>query len=298
VEDLSNPLFEYWKKLNLIQIKQADNSFLQSVQVSSNENQWSSRGIKLYCESRNEMAMMCFNRAGDKHRESWAKAASLRRSAKFMLDSNSKTAYDLINKAADIYTSIGRFNSAAQCFIESKQYEKAGQIYLKKCGDGSLEDAGDCFFIAGSHKLAAEAYGRGNYLGKFLSMCTSIGCSDPLFHYIQSCSTSDTEMGVIEHDFLSKCALHYHDLGDKKTMLKIIKFFHSVDSQRDFLKNLNCLDELLSLERASGSFTETVAMANEAGVKVNPNMKQSGKSSSSSGSDQNCQAKKFQLHQW
>lgn len=79
------------------------------------------------------MAMLCFRRAGDKYRESWAKAASLRITAESMLSSNSGTAYDILNKAAEIYGSIGRFESAAQCFIESKEYEKAGldlSIYL------------------------------------------------------------------------------------------------------------------------------------------------------------------------
>lgn len=140
----------------------------------------------------------------------------------------------------------------------------AGRIYLKKYGDCRLEDAGDCFSLAGCYKLAAEAYGRGNYFAKCLSMCTSINRNDLALHFIQSRSphvTPDIDMEVTEHDFLKKCALHYHELGDNKTMLKVVKFFKSMDSKRSFLKTLNCFDELLALEKESGNFMEAVAVA-------------------------------------
>lgn len=47
VKELSNPFFEYWKMLSLIQIRQVDDSLLQSMQVLCNKEQWRSRGIKV-----------------------------------------------------------------------------------------------------------------------------------------------------------------------------------------------------------------------------------------------------------
>ncbi|XP_026447497.1 TPR and ankyrin repeat-containing protein 1-like [Papaver somniferum] len=82
--EFSKPIFDYWKKLCLVQVRKVDESFARAMQVASSEADWSSRGIKLFNEGNFEMAAMCFERAQDLYRAKWAKAAGLRSSADHM----------------------------------------------------------------------------------------------------------------------------------------------------------------------------------------------------------------------
>ena len=47
VEEFSKPMFEYWKKRGLVQVKQLDNSLAQAMQVASSPEEWKARGIKV-----------------------------------------------------------------------------------------------------------------------------------------------------------------------------------------------------------------------------------------------------------
>lgn len=47
VEDLSKPMFDYWKKKCLVQQRQLDDSLAQAMQVASSPEEWKSRGIKV-----------------------------------------------------------------------------------------------------------------------------------------------------------------------------------------------------------------------------------------------------------
>ena len=46
-EDLCKPMFDYWKKKCLVQVRQLDDSLAQAMQVSSSPEEWKSRGIKV-----------------------------------------------------------------------------------------------------------------------------------------------------------------------------------------------------------------------------------------------------------
>ncbi|XP_008222326.1 PREDICTED: uncharacterized protein LOC103322211 [Prunus mume] len=47
VEELSKPMFDYWKKKCLVQVRQLDDSLAQEMQVASRPEEWKSRGIKV-----------------------------------------------------------------------------------------------------------------------------------------------------------------------------------------------------------------------------------------------------------
>lgn len=70
---------------------------------------------------------MCFERAGDTF---WAKLseASLYQAAARRRDPNSETAHKYLKKAAEIFDSIGKAESAARLFIEIEEYERAGIV--------------------------------------------------------------------------------------------------------------------------------------------------------------------------
>ena len=45
--ELSKPMFDYWKKKCLVQVRQLDDSLAQEMQVASSPEEWRSRGIKV-----------------------------------------------------------------------------------------------------------------------------------------------------------------------------------------------------------------------------------------------------------
>ncbi|XP_028075108.1 uncharacterized protein LOC114277405 [Camellia sinensis] len=271
-EELSKPMFDYWKKLCFVQVRKLDNSLAQAMQVASSPEEWQKRGIKLYHENNYEMATMCFERAGDTMWGKRAKASGLKANADRMRGSNPEGACTVLREAAELFDSIGMAKSAAECFCDLGEYERAGRIYLEKCGETELNKAGECFSLAGSYKLAAEVYARGKYFSECLSVCTKGKFFDMGLQYIQ-CWKQDArrdngtmvkrseEINKIEQQFLESCALNYYELKDNRSMMKFVRAFHSTDSVRNFLKSLDCLDELLVMEEESGNFLEAAEVA-------------------------------------
>ncbi|KAF6160731.1 hypothetical protein GIB67_035932 [Kingdonia uniflora] len=269
-EEFSKPMFDYWKRLCLVQVRKLDESLAKAMQVASSKEEWSSRGIKLFNEGNFEMATMCFERAGDMFKEKWAKAAGLRASADRLRGSNSEMSHIALKEAAEIYETIGKAEIAAKCLIELKEFERAGKLYLEKCGEGKLEDAGDCFSLAESWDLAADVYARGNYQSKCLSVCTTGKLFDKGLQFIKNWKqNAESSVDIVrsqaleqmEQDFLTRCALHYHELKETKTMLKFVRVFQSMDAIRAFLKSWDYLGELVLLEEEFGNYIEAAGIA-------------------------------------
>ena len=135
---------------------------------------------------------------------------------------------------------------------------------MDKCGESRLVKSGECFSLAGCHKLAAEVYARGNYFSECLSVCTKGKLFNMGLQYIQDWkqhAARDKEIDRIEQRFLVSCALHYYEVKDNRYMMKFVMAFNSMNAKRDFLKSLNCLDELLVMEEESGNFLEAAEIA-------------------------------------
>lgn len=49
VEEFSEPMFDYWKKRCLVQVRKLDDSLAQAMQVASSPEEWKSRGYKVCC---------------------------------------------------------------------------------------------------------------------------------------------------------------------------------------------------------------------------------------------------------
>ncbi|XP_065638400.1 uncharacterized protein LOC111989218 [Quercus suber] len=270
-EDFCKPMFDYWKKKCLVQVRQLDDSLAQAMQVTSSSEEWKSRGIKLYLEHKFEFATMCFERAGDIYWQRRSKAAGLRENADHMRGSNLEKANVMLRQAAEIFETIGKADSAAQCFSDLGEYERAGRLYLEKCGESELQRAGECFCLAGCYELAAEVYAKGNFFSECLKVCTTGKLFNMGFKYIQYWKNNATkdfgvsrrgqEIDKIEHEFLESCARHHHELKDSKSMMQFVKAFQSIDLMRTFLKSLDCLGELLLLEEESGNFLEAASIA-------------------------------------
>ncbi|XP_060211409.1 uncharacterized protein LOC132638602 [Lycium barbarum] len=217
------------------------------------------------------MAIMCFEKAGEKNWEKRAKAARFRAAAERIRDSNATEACSYLREVAEIFDSIGRFESAAECFYDLREYERAGHIYLEKCGNPELVKAVECFTLSGCYEHAARVYAKGNYLSECLSICTKGKCFDLGLKYVEywkhdaaQCSTLGKraeEIDKIEGEFLENCAFNYFELNDRGSMMKFVKAFPSIDMKCNFLKSRGCLDELLLLEEELGNFTEAAEIA-------------------------------------
>ncbi|KAI4357246.1 hypothetical protein L6164_001207 [Bauhinia variegata] len=271
-EDFSRPMFDYWIKKCLVQVKQLDDSLAQAMKVASSPEEWKSRGKKLYHQNNFEMATMCFERAGDTYWENKAKAAGLKATANRLRDLDPENSSKIIREAAVIFETIGMNDSAAQCYSDLGDFERAGKLYLEKCGEPDLKSAGECFFLAKCYEMAAEVFNRGRYFPNCLKVCEEGRLFDIGFDYIQHWKQSETgcgvkihELNVIEQKFLESCAVHYHQLNDTRSMLKAVKAFHSMDLKRKFLNSLGLLDELLMLEEEMGNFQEAATIAKQIG---------------------------------
>ncbi|KAI3992533.1 hypothetical protein MKX01_022624, partial [Papaver californicum] len=117
IGEFSNPIYDYWKKLQVVQVKTLDESLAHEMRVTSSNTDWSLRGIKLFNEGNFEMTALCFQGSGDSFNKKWAKAAGLRASADSMWGSKSESA------------PIGKFELAAKCLILSLEYKRAGMRY-------------------------------------------------------------------------------------------------------------------------------------------------------------------------
>ncbi|KAM1846609.1 hypothetical protein ACFX14_011002 [Malus domestica] len=268
-EEISKPMFDYWKKKCLVQVRQLDDSLAQAMQVASSPEEWKSRGIKLYQEHNYEMATMCFERAGDAYWERRSKAAGLKAIADRMRTSNPEEANTILKEAAEIFDAIGKADSAARCFSDLGEYERAARIYLGKCGD--LERAGECFSLAGCYQDAADVYAKGNFFSECLTVCAEGKLFEMGLKYIEywkehpvedtAVATRREGMDKIEQEFLESCAIHYCELKDNRSMMKFVRAFHSINSMRNFLNKNASLDELLLLEEGFGNYLEAVEVA-------------------------------------
>ncbi|KAL2892258.1 TPR and ankyrin repeat-containing protein 1 [Bienertia sinuspersici] len=266
-EDLSRPMFDYWKKLCAVQVRQLDDSLARAMQVASSPEEWKARGKKLLAVENYEVATMCFERAGDRHWEIYAKAAGLKAAAGRTCDLNPEEASRILRQAAELFESISVYRKAADCFFELKEYDRAGRIYLEQGKESDLKLAGKCFTMAGHYELAADVFAKCNLFSECLLSCTKGKLYDLGLQYIQYWKHLETcgELDVIEQVFLENCALSLHEQDDKTKMMKFVKAFSSEDSMRTFLKNLGCLEELLNLEVELGNFLKAADIARERG---------------------------------
>ncbi|KAA8532333.1 hypothetical protein F0562_032412 [Nyssa sinensis] len=182
--------------------------------------------FQFFHEHMYKMAMMCFERAGDRDWERLAEAYGFRATA------------------------------------DRKIYSR----------DSKLEKAGECFSLAGCYKLAAKVYARAKLYSNCLSACIDGKLFDLGLEFIQSweqgiASSADKviEMDKVAYDFLHRGALYYYELKDNVAMMKFVKSFHTIELIRTFLNNLDCIDELFSLEKEMGNFLEAANIAKKKG---------------------------------
>lgn len=143
---------------------------------------------------------------------------------------------------------------------------------MEKCGIYELRKAGECFFLAGRYKTAAKVYAKGNFFKECLSSCTVGKYFDLGLQYIEYWkehasfnSEISKEISRISYQFIENCALESYKVKDFASLMKFVRCFHSLESKRNFLKMVDCLDELLALEEELGNFNEAAEIARSIG---------------------------------
>ncbi|XP_051116745.1 uncharacterized protein LOC127241645 [Andrographis paniculata] len=274
-EEMSKPMLDYWKKLCLVQVRKLDHSLAQAMQRASSPEEWKSQGIKLFMENNFEVASICFEKAGEVKWEKRAKASGLRVSALSLRGSNSFEARMMLREAAELFHSIGRDESAAECFYDLEDYETAGNIYRQMHGVSELRKAGECFCLARNYKSAAEVFAEGYFFKGCLTACVNGGLLDLGLQFIESWKQEATrsssivakanEINNIAYEFLVNCAEIFHKRNDSVMMMKFIGAFPTMESKRSFLRSKERLHDLLVLEEALGNFDEAAGIAKHLG---------------------------------
>ncbi|URE01433.1 UvrD/REP helicase N-terminal domain [Musa troglodytarum] len=244
-DEYSKPMFDYWKRLCLVQERHLDSSLAQAMKVASSAEDWRLRGIELFNEGNFDLAAVCFEKAGDEYNEKWAKAAGLVAHADLIISTNTDM----------------------------------GMIYMEKCGISGLKDAADCFAMAECWTDAAHAYAKGKFLSECLSVCSKGRIFETGLEIIEQWNEASCTDGRQKHElnemissYLENCAQHYLELGDIQRMMMFVKAFQSndvrlrfLDVVHHFLKSNNLIDDLLTVELELGNYIEAASIARNKG---------------------------------
>ncbi|KAI3957883.1 hypothetical protein MKW92_005401 [Papaver armeniacum] len=237
-----------------VPVRHLDESLAQTMRVGSSKEEWCSR----------------VSRAEIHTKRKWAKAAGLRAAANRMGGLNSELARVPLTEAAEIFETIGKFEIAAKCFIQLKEFERAGLLYLKSCEESRLEDAADCFSLAGCWSIAAEMFCKANCLLKCLTVCTKGNLFEVGLQFLEKWKSDgmldadaaeNQKLKELKQEFLEKCAFHYHQVKDTSSMMKFVRAFNSLNLMRAFLVTHSYLDELVVLEIEFGNCMEAANSA-------------------------------------
>ncbi|KAL0349341.1 UNVERIFIED_CONTAM: Helicase SEN1 [Sesamum angustifolium] len=138
------PMFDYWKRLCLVQVRKIHDSLEEAMQRASSPEEWKLQGIKVCSSGKKnyEMAIMCFEKAREQRWEKRAKACGLRAAADRLCVSNPEEGRVMLREAAELFDSIGRADSAAECYRDLGDFWRAEKIYSAM---SELRKIGECF---------------------------------------------------------------------------------------------------------------------------------------------------------
>ncbi|GLJ34015.1 hypothetical protein SUGI_0684140 [Cryptomeria japonica] len=271
----TKPMLDYWKRMGIVRFRCLDKSMVESMHVVSSCDDWKQRGIQMFNEKNYDMAVICFEKSGDVNMAKWAEAARLREDGQRNFKTHKEIAKHLLTVAANMFLSIEKPESAANCFIIMGEYKEAGRIYVEKCDERRLQDAGDCFAEAKCWHNAAGAYARANCISKCLNACIKGKIFETGLEFIQvlqkencksNCGKCEICEGVkLETEYLKMCATHFHQKKDSMSMMKFVKAFPTMDLIRSFLSSKDYFDELLGIEEANGNYFEAAEVAGTKG---------------------------------
>ncbi|KAK2999234.1 hypothetical protein RJ639_022978, partial [Escallonia herrerae] len=269
---LSQPIFDYWKNSCLVEERRVDDAFIHEMQVASSQEEWKSRGIKLFYENNYEVAMVCFERAGDAYWEKMTKASGLRAAAARTRAPNSDMWCSYLKEAAEIFYSIDVFEASAQCYFEINEYKKADcldELLLLEIELKNFLAAADIAKLKEDHVLEADFVEKAGLFREASMLILWLIFTNIL--HPQKGIGKPSNQDMQKKELLTKAKF----IAEKHSDL----FYEFVSTEAEILSrgetageilevglefiDLNCLDELMSLEEKLGNFLQAAYIAKQ-----------------------------------
>ncbi|MCO5576944.1 hypothetical protein L7F22_030765 [Adiantum nelumboides] len=273
-DQVSRPIIDYWMSQYLIETKLLDESFISQITSNSAPEEWKKRGLEVFNQKQYDMAILCFERAGDQYHTDLAKAASLRQFGEKQFSINRDIAIANLKTASEMFLALQRPESAAKCCVKYGDHCKAGIIYSKDCKPPRFEEGGDSFVEAKRWLEAASAYFEGKCVRKCLYACLQAKEFEKGLKFINQWTEQAPSSGFgkattkeqctdAEHmnAYLQECAevfSHQHKMGP---MMMFVNAFLDIELKRTFLREKGCLAELLSIEEAAENYLQAADLA-------------------------------------
>ncbi|GKA40041.1 UvrD-like helicase, ATP-binding domain, P-loop containing nucleoside triphosphate hydrolase, partial [Tanacetum coccineum] len=227
-EELSKPMFDYWRIRGLVQIRKLDDSVAQAMRVASSPHEWRECRKKLFYENNFVMATLCFERAGDEMWLKLAKVCGLRASSDQIRETHSESYFGYLRETTDLFESIGKLDSAASCYCDSREYERAGKFFF----------------------YSQKTTTKGDQFSDSLSVCKSEKLFDKELKEHVSFKSKDLE--EVDQEFLENCALGYHEiLLLKEESGHFLENAELVRSSGALLKEVDLLEKAGKFQEAS-----------------------------------------------
>jgi hypothetical protein len=83
---------------------------------------------QLFNQRQFDMAIICFERAGDEKYAILAKAAQLQQTGERQITVNPSMALTSLREAAKLFLSVGRPEASAKCLIKGGEFKNAGKV--------------------------------------------------------------------------------------------------------------------------------------------------------------------------
>ncbi|GKA07906.1 pyridoxal phosphate-dependent transferase [Tanacetum coccineum] len=177
-------------------------------------------------------------RAGNATWEKLAKASGLRASADQIRGTNHEAFLGYVREAAGLFESIRKFESAASCYCDLGEFERADSTHLLTNGSICKERLVECFTLSGCYSEAVEAYAKGDQFANCLSVCRKGKLIDKGLEYIkywkERVNVGSIEVIQFEQGFLENGALEYHE--SKVVRLALITFYSLEEESGNFLE--------------------------------------------------------------
>ncbi|KAI5075691.1 hypothetical protein GOP47_0009767 [Adiantum capillus-veneris] len=260
-DNFFQPIIDYWMCQELLETKLLDVTFISQMAAQSTPDEWRKRGFEVLDQQQYDMAILCFERAGDQHNADLAKAASLRQFGEKQLNINRGVAIANLRKASEMFLTLQRPDIAARCCIKCGDYHKAGLIYSKHCKPQRFEDGGDCFLEAKSWVEAENAYFEGKCVKKCLDACFLAKHYERGLTFISQWTEGQGITVEQIHVYLKECAAIFYHQGKFDLMMMFVQAFPDIELKRVFLREKNCLAELLSIEEAAENYLQAAELA-------------------------------------
>jgi len=242
--DAFDPMFRYWSKRQLIEVKPLDEDIRNRYNVKSTPEQWQAKAITFMEKKQFMNAKFCFEKAGDIRSAEIAVAADFEERGDRTLRAEGRVARiaespwkSLFISAGEVHLVLSNLADAARCFSKAHEYVRAADCFTEL---NDWNSAGAQFKLGNMFDRAANSYWRADDLKNALEC--SYNSDPPLFRDALSELLLAKERGLdfdfqqMTYDCHRTAALYHHHKQNPEEMFKFVSEFPSLAEKKAFLK--------------------------------------------------------------